>query len=123
MSGPTLFDRLGGEGAITAALDHMYPKVLADGRISHFSQGVDIENLKVKVNAFLIMAFAGPNNYTGKDLREGHRHLVARGLDDGHFDVFGELLNTTLEELSVPEDLISEVMAAAEGARTEVLNQ
>jgi len=42
------------------------------------------------------MAFGGPNNYTGKDLRTGHAHLVERGLNDWHFDAFAELLSETL---------------------------
>jgi len=38
-----------------------------------------------KLNAFLTMGFGGPDNYSGKDLREGHRHLLRVGLNDGHF--------------------------------------
>ena len=97
---------------LTAALDLFYQKVLADGRINHLFQGVDIDNQKAKGKSFLTKAFGGPNNYTGKDLRSGHAHLVARGLNDGHFDAFAELLSDTLRELNVPEDLVAEVMSA-----------
>lgn len=44
------------------------------------------------------MVFGGPNNYTGKDLRTGHSHLVQRGLNDGHFDTFAEWLSETLTD-------------------------
>lgn len=44
------------------------------------------------------MVFGGPNNYTGKDLRTGHSHLVQRGLNDGHFDTFAGLLSETLTD-------------------------
>ncbi len=75
------------------------------------------------LNAFLTMGFGGPNNYSGQELRAGHTHLVARGLNDGHFDVALGLINETLEELNVPADLVTEVMAAAESLRPQVLNK
>ena len=45
------------------------------------------------------------------------------GLNDGHFDAVLEQINATLAELNVPADLLSEVMAAAEGLRADVLNK
>lgn len=37
-----------------------------------------------KQKAFLTMAFGGPNNYSGADMRNAHAHLVAKGLNDSH---------------------------------------
>ena len=45
------------------------------------------------------------------------------GLNDGHFDAALEQINATLVELNVPADLVSEVMAAAEGLRADVLGK
>ena len=39
----TLFDRLGGEAAVNAAVDIFYRKVLADDRINQFFEGIDKE--------------------------------------------------------------------------------
>ena len=69
------------------------------------------------------MAFGGPNNYTGKDMREGHKHLVAKGLNDTHVDIVIEHLGNTLKELGVADADIAEVAAIANGARKDVLNQ
>ena len=121
MASQSLYERLGGDVALVEALDLFYDKVISDTRIYHFFRDVNIE--KEKGRSFLTMAFGGPNNYTGKDLRTGHAHLVERGLNDGHFDAFAELLSETLTELNVPEDLASEVMAATYGARDEVLGR
>ena len=123
MSSPSLFERLGGQGAIDAFVPLFYEKVLADDRINQFFRGIDMDAQGAKLNAFLTMGFGGPDNYTGKDLREGHRHLVRGGLNDGHFDAPLEQINATLAELNVPADLLSEVMAAAEGLRADVLNK
>lgn len=118
-----LFDRLGGEGAVNAAVDIFYRKVLADDRISSFFEDVDMDKQAAKQKAFLTMAFGGPSNYSGEDMRKGHAHLVARGLNDSHFDAVVEDLGATLKELGVADDLIGEVAAVAETTRTDVLGK
>ncbi len=118
-----LFDRLGGEAAVDAAVDIFYRKVLADDRISRFFDGVDMDKQAAKQKAFLTMAFGGPNNYTGEDMRKGHAHLVERGLNDSHFDAVVENLGGTLKELGVADDLIGEVAAIAETTRNDVLGK
>ena len=72
----SLYERLGGEGAVNAAVELFYRKVLADGRIAHFFDDVDMESQIAKQKAFLTMAFGGPNNYTGADMRNAHKRLV-----------------------------------------------
>jgi Truncated hemoglobins len=119
----TLFETLGGSAAIDAAVDIFYRKMLADDRVAHFFDDTDMDRQIAKQKAFLTMAFGGPNNYTGKDLREGHRHLVARGLNDTHVDVVIEHLGATLRELGVGEDQIAQVAAIANSVRDDVLDR
>ena len=57
------------------------PLVLADDRINQFFRGIDMDAQGAKLNASLTMGFGGPKNYTGKELREGHTHLVRGGQD------------------------------------------
>ncbi|HFE39386.1 MAG TPA: group 1 truncated hemoglobin, partial [Gammaproteobacteria bacterium] len=91
----TLFEKIGGEPAVDAAVDIFYRKVLADDRINSFFEGVDMEKQAAKQKAFLTMAFGGPNNYTGEDMRKGHAHLVAKGLNASHFDAVIENIGAT----------------------------
>ncbi|HHH48099.1 MAG TPA: group 1 truncated hemoglobin [Gammaproteobacteria bacterium] len=119
----SLFDRIGGEAAVDAAVDIFYRKVLADDRIKDFFEGVDMDKQAAKQKAFLTMAFGGPNNYTGEDMRKGHAHLVERGLNDSHFDAVMENLAATLQELKVPDELIAEAAAIAESTRNDVLGK
>jgi hemoglobin len=118
-----LFEQLGGQAAVEAAVDAFYRKVLADDRVSHFFEGVDMDKQRAKQKAFLTMAFGGPHNYTGKDMRDGHAHLVKMGLNDTHVDVIIELLGGTLRDLGVKDDLISQVAAIAESTRNDVLSR
>ncbi len=117
----SLYEKLGGEAAVDAAVDIFYRKVLADPRVNEFFEGVDMEKQAAKQKAFLTMAFGGPNNYTGRDMRLGHAHLVEKGLNDTHVDVIIELLGETLKELNVPDDLIAQVADIANSVRADVL--
>ena len=119
----SLYEELGGQAAVNLAVDNFYRKVLTDDRVSHFFDGVDMDKQMAKQKAFLTMVFGGPNNYTGLDMRQGHAHLVKRGLNDLHVDAIIELLGKTLRELGVAEPLIQQVAALAESTRNDVLGR
>lgn len=119
----SLYDRIGGEAAVDAAVDLFYRKVLADDRINTWFEDIDMDRQRAKQKAFLTFAFGGPANYSGKDMREGHAHLVVRGLNDNHFDAVMENLGATLKELGVADELISEAAAIAESTRNDVLGR
>lgn len=119
----SLFEQLGGAAAVDAAVDVFYRKVLSDYRIYRFFDNVDMEQQAAKQKAFMTMAFGGPNNYTGQDMRNAHARLVKMGLDNSHFDAVMENLTATLQELNVPENLIAQVAALAESTRSDVLGK
>jgi hemoglobin len=119
----SLYDRLGGQAAVNTAVDIFYRKVLSDDRVSAFFETTNMDGQAAKQKAFLTMAFGGPNNYTGLDMRKGHAHLVARGLNDSHVDAIIELLGATLRELGIADELIQQVAAIAESTRNDVLSR
>ena len=119
----SLYNEIGGEGAVNAAVDIFYRKVLKDDRIKRFFDGVDMNKQAAKQKAFLTMAFGGPHNYSGADMRKGHAHLVAQGLNDSHFDAVMEHLGATLAELKVPGHLIAQAAAIAESTRHDILGK
>jgi len=88
----SLFERIGGRGAVNAAVDIFYEKVIADPKLKPFFKGVDMNRQRSKQKAFLTYAFGGAPNYSGKNMREAHRSLVEKGLNVTHFDtVIGHL--------------------------------
>jgi len=119
----TLYEKLGGDAAVDAAVDIFYRYVLADDRINHWFDDVDMERQAAKQKAFMVMAFGGPNHYTGADMRKAHAPLVARGLDDSHFDAVAENLVKALRDLEVGEDMIGEVIAIVGSTRDDVLGR
>src|SRR3954447_26259765 len=113
----SLYEQLGGQAAVDAAVDIFYRKVFSDAHISRFFDNIDMDQQIGKQKAFLTMAFGGPNSYTGLDMRKGHAHLVARGLNDSHFDAVAGHLSGTLQELGVKQELIDQVMTIAGSTR------
>src|SRR3954463_8926996 len=97
----TLYEQIGGEPAVDAAVESFYRKVLTDDRISRFFDDIDMDRQSAKQKAFLTMVLGGPARYTGQDMRRGHLHLIARGMNDQHVDIVIELLGKTLAELGV----------------------
>lgn len=88
-----------------------------------FSYDIDMEQQILKQKGFLTMVFGGPNHYTGKNMREGHQHLLERGLNDSHVNIVLEHLGATLKELGAHDEDIQKVAAIANSVRDEVLGR
>jgi hemoglobin len=117
----SLYHKLGGAKAIDAAVEAFYVKVLADQRIKHYFEDINMNKQRRKQKEFLAAAFGGPVPWTGKDLRTAHARLP--GLSETHFNAVAENLQKTLEELKIKKELIDQVMAIAASTRDEVLNR
>lgn len=118
----SLFEKIGGDAAVDAAVDIFYQKVVSDPLLAPFFNGINMERQKRMQKAFLTVAFGGPNNYSGKGMRAAHARPVAIGLNETHFDAVAEHLQKTLLELSVPYELIQEAMTIAASTKDDVLN-
>lgn len=117
----SLFEEIGGAAAVDATVDVFYRIVLADDRINRFFETTDMEAQAAKQKAFLTFAFGGPNNYSGKDMREGHAHLVKDGLNESHFNAVAEDLTKALQEMGVAQNLIDQVITIAASTKNDVL--
>jgi len=120
----SLYERVGGEPAVMAAVGILYEKLIADDLTRPFFEDMPLEALVQKQIAFMSRAFGGPMEYRGRDMRQAHRHLVAeRGLSDAHFDAVARHLATTLRELGLDEPIISEVVEVVGLTRADVLDR
>ena len=120
----TLYEQLGGEAAVKAAVRVFYQKVLGDSLIRPFFSDLDMEAQTKKQIAFMTWAFDGPVSYRGRDLKTAHASLVKeRGLNDAHFDAVAGHLEATLKELCVPADLRQEALRRVGALRDAVLGR
>ena len=119
----SIYEQIGGEAAVEAAVDIFYRKMLLDDRVAAFFETVDMDRQRGKQKAFLTMVLGGPSAYTGKDMRAAHAPLVARGLNDVHVDIVIEHLGGTLKELGVSDEHIAAIAAVANSVRADVLGR
>jgi hemoglobin len=120
----SLYNRIGGEPALMAAVDLFYAKVLANELTRPFFVGLDMDAQIRKQIAFMAWAFGGPEAFKGRDLRSAHAELVRqRGLSDAHFDAVAQSLEESLVELGVGRPLVDEVLAIVGSCRGEVLGR
>jgi hemoglobin len=121
MTEKSLYERIGGEAAVDAAVDVFYRRVLGDDRIAHHFDDVEMSIQREKQKAFLTFAFGGPALRAGsRDMRRAHAHLK---LTESDFDAVMEHLGATLEALAVPEPLIAEAAKVALSVKNDVLNR
>lgn len=119
----SLYNRIGGKEAVQATVTKLYGKILTDNLLNRFFDPDNIEQLKRSQIAFITMAFGGPHDYTGEDLRTAHAPYIEQGLSDKHFDAVAGHLAETMRELGVDEGLIEEALAIVETTRAPVLGK
>ena len=114
----SLYERLGQEQGIRAAVDEFYARVTGDPELKPYFDGVDMGRLRGHQAKLLIQVTGGPVTYDGRDLAVAHDDLRITGPD---FDrVVGHLAGT-LEDLGVAQDDIGQVGAALTAHRDEIV--
>lgn len=104
----SIFDQLGGGGAIGAAVDDLYDRLLADPVVAPYFQGVVMGELSKHLRMFLAAALGGPDLYRGRDMRSAHARL--RITHEAWDRTVGHLL-AVLSDLRVEQPLIDQVVA------------
>ena len=96
-----LYDRLGGDAAITAVIaDFVDNNVAKDTRINHFFANTDLVRLKQLLVEFVDSATGGPQTYTGRDMKAAHAGM---GVTVADFNALVEDLVKSLDTFKVPE--------------------
>ena len=114
----TIYAAIGGRAAVTAAVDGLYRRLVADPVLGPFFPG----GVKARHRAYFItlmgQALGGPERYRGPDLAAAHRGLR---ISDAHFDRTAGHLDDTVTELGVPRHLADQIIAIVAGLRPAVV--
>jgi hemoglobin len=121
--GSSIYEQIGGEAAMNAAVEEFYRRVLKDEELAPFFDDIDMDRQMDKQKAFLTMVTGGPNDYTGRDMKAAHAGVVAKGAGDRHVDLVIKHLGETLSSLGVADNLIEQIAAVAESVRDDVLGR
>jgi len=115
----SIYDQIGGAGAVDTAVDMFYGKVLADPDLRGYFAHIDLARLKRHQQAFLTAALGGGDAYAGRAMGPAHAGL---GVTDAAFDAVVGHLAATLTELSVPNEIITEIGSALVPLRPEIVS-
>lgn len=120
----SLYDRLGGEAAIDAAVDLFAEKAAGDTRLATLVEGTDMPTRSATMKAVLAQVFGGPQAYDDRDIRDTRERLVQElELDDNHFIALAGHLADSLKQMEVPDDLVHEALGTVEQLRPEASNR
>lgn len=104
----SLYDRLGGEAAISAVIDDFVGRVAADERINKKFAKSNIERVRFHLKQQVCAATGGPCKYTGLDMKTSHMNMA---VTEGEFNALVEDLVATLDHFKVPEKEKGELLA------------
>jgi hemoglobin len=115
---PSLYDRLGGKGAITAVVDELLTRVAHDGRINARFANTDMPHLRTMLIEQICQATGGPCQYAGKDMRTTHAGMK---ITAGDFDALIGDLKDALDKFQVPAVEQHELLGALGGMKPDVV--
>jgi hemoglobin len=116
----TLYEKLGGEAAISAVVDKFYEFMLKDDSVSHFFANIDMSKQRCRQKQFITLVTGGPHNYEGADMKTAHCKL---NIFKTHFDVTWKHLEEALLHFSVPVILVDEVKAIFYSVEGDIVRQ
>jgi hemoglobin len=120
MADKSLYDRLGGKGAITAVVDDFVGNVAGDKRINGFFAKADIPRLKGNLVDQICQGTGGPCVYKGKDMRTAHKGM---GISDADFNALVEDLVKSLDKFNVPAKEKGELLGILGPLKPQIVNQ
>jgi hemoglobin len=125
MTGPSLYERLGGVNAIATVVDRFSDQIVANPELNRnpalraWNATGQLPGLKFMRTLWLCQAAGGPFHYTGKALRDAHAHLH---ITSDEFDEVGAEIGRALDYANVPPREKQEVLAAIAARKAEVVN-
>lgn len=116
----SLYERLGGQGAIQAVVTKFIGNVGADKRINGYFATTDLKNLNKLLVEQVCMATGGPCSYSGRDMKTTHKGMK---VTTAAFNALVEDLVKALDTFNVPKkekDELIAILAPMKGDIVEV---
>lgn len=124
-----LWDRLGGEPAVTAVVDDFVGRAAGDTKVNFFRKNVagypewkpsgeQVATLKRRLVEFISVASGGPLKYSGKDMKTSHAGMK---VSKAEFDAIAADLSASLDKFKVPAKEKGELMAAVAGTAKDII--
>ena len=113
------YQQLGGDAAMTAIVEQLYERVLANARLAAYFAHGGVDALREHQRDFLAALFDGPARTSGLTLQEAHTGLH---ITDADFDRLLQHFRDTLTERGVAELLAERAIARVQVLRPQVVH-
>src|SRR2546423_1368313 len=114
----SLYERLGGEAAISAVIDDFAARVLADARVNKKFAKSDPQRLVFHLKEQVCAVTGGPCKYTGNSMTATHHNMK---VTEGEFNALVEDLVATLDKFNVPAQEKGEILAALGPLKSQIV--
>ena len=119
----SLWDRLGGEPAVTAVVHDLVLLAATDPKVD-FTRGgkykPDLPKLERLVVEFVSTATGGPLKYEGRDMKMSHEGM---GITEAQFNAFADDLVTVLKKYKVPPAEIEELVGIVATTKPAIVEE
>jgi len=105
----SLYERLGGKGAIQAVVTKFISNVGGDARINGYFAKTDLKKLNSLLVEQVCQATGGPCTYPGRSMKEAHKGMKVTG---AAFNALVEDLIKALDTFNVPQKEKDELIGA-----------
>jgi hemoglobin len=122
----TLYERIGGEPALTKVVDEFVARAAANPKVNFTRNGMwvasdaAVKTLKMHLVNFLGSAFGGPQKYTGRTMKESHKGMA---ITPAEFGALAADLQTVLEANKVPRAEVEEIMKIAASTAPDIVEK
>lgn len=120
----SLYERLGGVYSIATVVDDLIDRIMVDPRLNanplvdEAHHRVLPAGFKYLVTEMVCWAAGGPQQYTGRSMREVHQHLKITAAE---WEAFLDDFQQTLDKFSVPEAEQDELKAIVASTRGDIV--
>ncbi len=114
----SLFDRLGGKGAITAVVDEFVNRIVADPRVNGRFASTDVKRFKMLNVELVCEATGGPCKYSGRNMKKTHNGMR---ISQAEFDIVAGHLAATLKKFKVPKQESQELLGIIGSLRKDIV--
>ena len=118
--GKSLYDRLGGKGAITAVVETFVGNVGGDKRINGYFASIDLTKLKMHLVNQICEASGGPCKYTGRTMKQTHAGM---GVHDAAFGHLVEDLVAALDHHKVGKTEKDELLGVLGPMKSDIVEK
>src|SRR5246500_2545310 len=120
----SLYERLGGVYSIATVVDDFIDRIMVDPRLNanpHVDEAhhrVPPAGFKYLVTEMVCWATGGPQEYTGRSMKDSHQHLMITATE---WEAFLDDLQQTLDKFTVPQAEQAEIKAIVASTRADIV--